>query len=100
MSDEGEMWKQEKARRTKGKRQRRAVSSRLFDRAQGLAEAHGLVLLRHTEVHYSLRKPDAWMIELYPGNGRIYSPKLHRGPYLDLPRPWTVLDAVKAAVKE
>jgi hypothetical protein len=69
--------------------------------AQRLAAKHGMILRRHTDVHYRLIGPGkAWAINIYPGNRRIYNPPgPKRGPYLKLPLMWTLLDVVKKAIE-
>lgn len=95
-----------KAERQEQGEDRRALGELLFDPAQVLAKANGLALRRCTGVHYQLfpegKRASAahWLINLYPGNQRVYSPPERRGPYLNLKRPWTLLDAVQAAIRK
>lgn len=74
-------------------------AKRDFKEAAILAAQHGMTLTRHNDgVQYNL-STSAWVIQLYPGNLRIYSPKKKRGPYLDLAgKCWNLVAAVKAAV--
>ena len=53
--------------------------------------------VRHTDAHYTLRKPGAWLINVYPGNRRI-SAGFGNPPYLKLPADWTLLDVANAAI--
>lgn len=71
----------------------------LFKEAAILARKHGMNFTRHNGgIQYNLRTP-TWIIQFYPGNQRIYSPRAKRGPYLALgPKIWTILDAVQAAI--
>ena len=60
----------------------------------------GLSLVRRNDTHYQLRPLDrSWLINLYPGNNRIYrdagQPKA--APFLDVRHDWTLLDIVEAA---
>ena len=71
-----------------------------FPRAAALARRNGLRLICHNETHYQLRGGE-WLINLYPGNQRILADRQKdRAPYLDLPDPWTLVDAVEAAAEK
>lgn len=73
----------------------RQRSSEDFLRALDTANANGLDLLCHSEVHYQLRDfKRTWLLNLYPGNGRVWG----KGPRLNLESGWTLSDAVKAAI--
>ena len=76
----------------------RELAFQEFPDAAALASEHGIDLLHRTDAHYQLRTRD-WIINLYPGNGRIFSDTHKRGPFLRLLHPWTLLDAVKAAIE-
>lgn len=72
-----------------------------FEDARRVAAAAGLRLRRCTAGHYQLRGDAAggeWILDLYPGNRRIYRGK-HRGrpraPLIPL-HGWTLLTAVQA----
>lgn len=61
-----------------------------------------MILKRHNDVHYLLEPAGgAWLVNLYPGNGRVYGDRNRpeRGPYLALPERWTLRDAVLAAAQ-
>lgn len=78
-------------------------SEQTFADAQALAAQHGMTLINPSSGCYQLRNPARdWIINLYPRrNGfspRMYHDPNHRGPFLDLPENWTLLDAVQAAV--
>lgn len=71
----------------------------MFPDAAQLAKDGGLVLVKHTDVHYQIRpRDDSWIINIYPSNRRIYSPPDRRGPYLQLRSEWDLIDVVIAAV--
>lgn len=74
-------------------------AKRDYKEAAILAAQHGMTLTRHNGgVQYNL-STSAWVIQLYPGNQRIYTPKKKRGPYLDLAgKCWNLVAAVKAAI--
>lgn len=75
-------------------RERRKLAAAEFTEAADLAEANGMSLGRFSKVHFILVAGEsAW--NLYPGNQRI---TVSRGSVcLKLPKPWGLLDAVKAA---
>ena len=80
---------------------RRSDNIVLYPAAQKLAAENGLVLIQCTESHYQLmpiHKP--WVINLYPGNGRVYSDPSHkpRAPFLGLDPGWTLLHAVQELI--
>jgi hypothetical protein len=68
------------------------------DLAAAVASDNGLTLRRCDRYHWQLLKPGEWELNLYPSNGRIYSPPKKRGPYLHLSPDWTLLEAVHAAI--
>lgn len=81
----------------RGRRVLRAAAT--FPRARDLARRHRLSLRQCVPgVHYQLRVGDA-LYNLYPSTQRIHIDRRHRGPRLDLPRPWGLLCAVRAAVQ-
>jgi hypothetical protein len=86
------------------KRMNRADRSEAtYAEAIALAQANGLTLLCTSDGCYQLRHPArGWIINMYPRrNGlspRMYHDPHHRGPFLQLPENWTLLDAVHAAV--
>lgn len=102
MSEESEMTDTEMWRAIKKDGQRRGEENRrqasdIFEEARTLAQQYGLLLTRHTDQHYSLRAPQGWIINLYPGNRRIFHDEKRQGPFLKLPRKWTLVDVVRAA---
>ena len=79
------------------------ASEATFEEARRRAEANGMALSMPSKGHYQLRHASRhWIINLYPrrsgGNPRVYHDCHHRGPVLRLPRHWTLLDAVQAAI--
>lgn len=81
--------------------ERRKRAGDVFLQARSLASRAGLVLARHSDVHYSLRHPDGWIFNIYPGNRRLYYDKNRKkGPFIKLPDNWTLMDVVKEAVKQ
>lgn len=83
------------------KRSERAdLAEQQFGAAAKLAAEHGFTLRRCTPIQYQLWPAGKkWLINIHPSNRRIYHDPNKRGPYLDVPACWTLLDVVKAAVK-
>lgn len=85
------------------KHRRREVATGTFVEARAAALQGGMILMRHTEQHYSLRerRPRGWILHVYPGNRRLYRDKGRpvRTPFLALPAHWSLRDVVRAAVK-
>lgn len=71
-----------------------------FKEASTLAAQNGLRLSKcDGGVRYRLEKLKVWIKDIYPGNSRIYCPNQDKkGPFLQLPLEWTLLDVVKAAI--
>jgi len=69
--------------------------------AAALAKTNGMRLIRRDNIHYQLiGGSPAWLINLYPSNGRIYAdPKRAKAPFLNVPDEWTLSDAVNAAIE-
>ena len=104
MSDIGDYWKdvspllkREAEQRAQG---RRDDAESLFSAARAIAAKNGLLLKKHTDVHYQLRWPDGAILDIYPGRGRLYSnpARKPRSPRLTVPDEWTLVDVVNAAV--
>ena len=71
-----------------------------FKEAAILASRNGLRLTKcDGGVRYRLEKPKIWIKDIYPGNGRVYCPNPQKkGPYLQLPLMWKLIDVVKAVL--
>ncbi len=88
-------------------------SEQTFQEAFELGKQHGVELVNNSDGCYQIRtKVDVpyegrdskqWIYNLYPRRHgytpRIYSDTTHRGPFLDVPEFWTLLDAVKAVIQ-
>lgn len=76
---------------------------REFPEAERVARECGLKLLKRSATHFQLTpliSLGSWLINLYPGNQRVYFDRNRgRAPYLALPDDWDLKDAVKAAKK-
>lgn len=82
---------------------RRSEAGNEFDLAEQFAAANGLKLLQRSEQHYQLIGPD-WLLDVYPGNLRLYRPRPgtrhpKRAPYLRVPIDWDLVDVVRAAIE-
>jgi hypothetical protein len=74
-----------------------------FESAEQLAAANGMILTNPSDGCYQLRHiVRRWIINLYPRTTgftpRAYHDPHKPGPFLRLPKNWTLLDAVKAAI--
>lgn len=83
---------------------RAEASEATFFEASEAASLNGLRLLNPSDGCYQLRQhPTGYIINIYPrrngANGRVYHDPNHPGPLLPLPRHWTLLDVVLAAIR-
>lgn len=74
-----------------------------FSEAKALAVQHGFTMSNPMVAVYQLRHAGRkWIYNLYPKPGkpapRIFQDPNRRGPFLNVPRCWTLLDVVKAAI--
>jgi hypothetical protein len=101
MSDIGDIFTAYRLSKQAEGQERRAAADETFADAQALASPFGLVLARHSAVHYTLSLPGGWWLNVYPGNRRLFWDRNRpRPPYLRLPLEWTLLDVVQAAIRE
>lgn len=99
MSEIGDTFKALRQDRQGRGLERRSLASSDFEEAEKLARSLGFNLLRRSDTHYQIEPVSrAWLINLYPGNGRIMRDR-GRGPapFLRVPAPWSLLDVVEAA---
>ena len=90
-----------------GRRERRQQATSDFDTVQCDASSAGLSLtacgqidLDGRHAHYQLRSHDpAWLLNIYPGNCRLYWDPNHRGPFLKVNSPWCLRTIVAAAIR-
>lgn len=102
-SEDYEIYKVLRAERAKEGEKRRQSALQNYREAANLANQVGWHLKCHSEVHYSLRKPqeNSWILNIYPGNRRLYyDQNKPRGPFLKLEEEWTLLDVVLAAIQQ
>jgi len=83
------------------RRANRSEAGDEFEQAQTLAEKNGMLMRKCSESHYQLKSEcDNWLVNIYPGNRRLYHDKNRMGPYLKVPYDWGLLDVVIAASKK
>lgn len=99
MSEIGDVYKAIKEVDRQDRESNREAALSQFELAQELAERHGMIFVQRTESHYQLSR-DGWLINVYPGNRRIYADRNKvRAPYLSVPDEWNLMDVIEAAVK-
>lgn len=87
------------------RRENREQAEAGFPAARKLAAANGLSLRRYDDTLYQLRSDRGWLLNVYPGNQRLYSPKdrTPEAPILwaihERQAAWTLLDVVMAAIR-
>lgn len=87
------------ARAARGTKRRHRADHE-FDEACQLAEANGLRLHRCSFAHYQLiHVAKNWLLDIYPGNRRLYSDPKRKGPFLSVPHDWTLIEVVRVAIK-
>jgi len=89
-------------RKQRSRRNRKRAAS-MFAETQVLASTYNIGLTQRTDAHYQLTC-DGWLLDIYPGNQRIYRPPPggshpNKAPHLVLPdeRDWSLRDVVIAA---
>lgn len=100
MIEDYDKHKEEMQRQAHG---RKGKSERQFEEAVEWARKFDLELVKCNDAQYNLWGPNrTWLIQIYPGNSRLYSPPSKRGPYLHgfKGRKWVLMDVVIAAVEE
>jgi len=98
-------WNQYKALIKEQKQANLQASEDVFEEAVTLAYANHCVLRRKPgNAHFQLlclnENSEYFIYNLYPSTQRIYSDPKHRGPFLQVKKPWTLLDVVKAKIGE
>lgn len=104
MGEMREIFDAYKAEMKKQREENYARATAAYKQAQELAFKNDFFLHKHSPWHFSLTwKPKGyavWLYNLYPANQRIYIDPHHKGPFLHVARPWTIMDVVMAAVRE
>jgi hypothetical protein len=94
MSDVADGYRAYKAARQREGQERRQFNARLWTSLVEPLSEIGVMLHRHDDGHYAVEhKRVRWLVNLYPGNQRIYADRNRpKAPYLSLPDPWTLQD--------
>lgn len=90
-------WEEHKSELKKQKEQNHQRSMEVLEQAKELARENGFSLIRHSPWHFALVYK-RWIYNIYPANQRIYVDPKRKGPFLEVTRPWTLLDVVTAAI--
>lgn len=89
----------EPRRRGGQRRARRADATTEFDRAAHLAENNGFRLRKCSDAHYQLVHVEKdWLLNIYPGNGRLYSDPHRKPPYFGLDPGFSLIEVVQRAI--
>ena len=107
MSDIGDTYKALREEDKRDREQNRQQATHDFTAAVELANQHGMGLIRRSDTHYQINHIDGWLLNLYPGNQRLYGDRNRRvkAPSVDLHiaaeemRCWTLLDVVHSLVR-
>ncbi len=81
-------------------RTRREIALAEFEVSRAALFAERVTLRMHDETHYSMHHPDGWLLNVYPGNCRIFADRNKaRAPYLKLAgKKWGLPDVVAAVI--
>lgn len=90
----------EPRRRGVQRRARRADAKSEFDRAAQLAEDNGFHLRKCSEAHYQLvHIAKDWLLNIYPGNGRLYNDPHRKPPYFGLEPGFSLIEVIRRAMQ-
>lgn len=100
MSELGEVFRALRENRQADGSNRRLSAEEELSAAQEIASASGVELRQCSWTHYQLSagagRP---LLNIYPGNRRIYSDPNRRWPFVRVRRNWSLVDVVQAAIK-
>ena len=105
MGDMGDVYRALREDQKNHARTRREQAQLDFPVAQAKARSHGLVLVQRSETHYQLEFPDGALLNIYPGNRRLYGDRTRpRCPFVRLwddgeTQEFRLEDIVAAAAK-
>jgi len=97
MSDIGDLYRELRKERQQAGAARSAQAASDYEAAVHAALQGGWSIMQYGD-QYNLSGPNGELYQLYPSNQRVYRPKGKHGLFLRLPKPWTLLDAVAAAI--
>ncbi len=96
-------WTAYKQGQREQKQKNAAHATATFIEARTLALDNGMKLVAKTEIHYQLsfwkEHRKIWLLNVYPSNQRLYPDSHCKAPFLHVPKPWTFLDVVQAAIR-
>jgi hypothetical protein len=99
MTEEYGVFKALQQERAKEGAARRNASKEHYALARQFAAQADMTLTQHTEIHYSLQSPAGWILNIYPGNRRLYHDRnCPKPPFLKIKPDWTLIDVVQAAI--
>jgi len=101
--DNEEYWKAVKQIKQDENRSRRDDANIKFEQVAHHCKTEGFELIKCSDTHYQLLwpRPKTWILNIYPGNGRLYwDPNHGKGPYLRLRRDkrWNLGHVVHVAI--
>ncbi len=80
-------------------RERIALFESQFPIAHKYALVNGFHLIRKSKSHFRLvSHVKLWVLNIYPGNHKLKWNYQPRGPFLELPDDWTLIDIVASAI--
>ena len=100
MNETNEMWRGYRKHQQDERARRRARSAKLFSEAAELAEKNGMHLRQVNRHQYQLIWDAGGLVNIYPGNCRLYLDKKRPPtPYLNIRDEWDLMDVVRAAIR-
>lgn len=92
-----EIYRQLRTEKIQQGEERRQKATADYDQAVLVAKGFDMKLVRHSEIHYTLRPANnGWLLNIYPGNKRLYyDRKYGKPPFIPLPLNWSLVDVVK-----
>lgn len=91
------VFKEMKEARREEAEESRSTAAAQFKKAQQVARKYGLELRQCSTVHYQLTSPKGWLMNIYPGNCRLYGDrnKKVKAPFVKV-TDWTLVGVVEA----
>lgn len=104
MSDIGDVYAARKEDNQKRKSENRKLAADTLIAARVIANKNGMAVIQHSDSHYQIKHRAGWILDVYPGNQRLYRPKGRepKAPHLKglpLEADWDLVDVVKACVQ-
>jgi hypothetical protein len=93
-------WDEHNERKQKEGKARRLFASRQFKTVSNLAKEYGFELKQFSESHYQLiHCKKGWILNIYPGNRRLYTDPKRKAPYLNVSASWDLMEVLTAAIE-